>query len=77
MRPRTTKTVLLIAGMHNNMCREQIAQALERVHGVCQVEVSFYRAHAVVLHEQRCAPVDLVRAVTAAGYGADLPQANR
>ncbi|MBS0196494.1 MAG: heavy-metal-associated domain-containing protein [Planctomycetes bacterium] len=65
-----TRTVLLVAGMHDNDSREEVARAVERLGGVQQVNVNIYRARAVVLHEPPCTVADLLHAVTEAGYSA-------
>jgi copper chaperone CopZ len=63
-------TTLSILGMRGNDCRERVADALGAVKGVHEVEVSYFRARAQVVHDRECAPVDLVSAVESAGYGA-------
>lgn len=65
---RRIRTVLLIAGMRDNRCREHVAHALERVEGVQQVSVDLFRARSVILHEPPCSARDLIRAVAVAGY---------
>jgi len=65
---RNTRTVLLIAGMCDNGSREQIAEALGRVNGVKQVDVTLFRAKAIVIHDPHCEPVELVRAVAGTGH---------
>lgn len=69
---RYQKAVLMITGMRNNDCRERVAEALGRVRGVMQVDVSLLRARATVLHEPGCEPDLLMRAVGEAGYSAML-----
>ena len=71
MPTRTKRTVLKIAGMHGNKCRENIAASLDSVPGVEDVEVNLYRAEAVITHAPPCDPDSLIRAVTACGYAAD------
>jgi len=63
-------TVLLIAGMKNNGCREIVAGALQIVRGVRDVHVNLYRAKAIVTHELHCDAADLIDALKNAGYGA-------
>lgn len=48
-------TVLLIAGMRGNVCRERMAVALQAVPGVRSVDVSLYRARATIVHDPKCA----------------------
>lgn len=72
MTPGTTRTVLLIAGMRGNRCREQIACALESVAGVKEADVNLYRARATITHGPLCESADLIRAVRQTGYGASL-----
>jgi copper chaperone CopZ len=70
MATRTARTAFLIVGMKDNRCREAVAASLRAVPGVREVDVNLYRARAIVAHEHPCSAADLVRAVTAAGYGA-------
>lgn len=67
------QTVLLIAGMRGNVCRERLAAALEAVPGVWSVDVSFYRAQATIAHDRRCDVSDLFRATLNTGYNASVP----
>lgn len=67
-----TKTVLLIAGMRGNRCREKIAAALESVAGVKDVAVNLYRAQVTIKHDPLCDSAELIQAVLEAGYGASL-----
>jgi copper chaperone CopZ len=66
-----TKTVLRIAGMHGNTCREKITAALESVAGVKDVDVNLYRAQAVVIHEPPCKAAELPKTIAACGYAAE------
>ena len=68
------RTVLLIAGMRGNGCRERIAAALEAVGGVRSVDVSLYRARATVVHERRCDVSELFRATLNTGHNASIPR---
>lgn len=70
--PGTTRTVLLIAGMRGNHCRERIVAALESAAGVKSVDVNLYRARATILHDPSYAVAELIRAVLGAGYSASL-----
>lgn len=70
MTPGTTKTVLLIAGMRENCCRQKIVLALESIAGVKGVDVNLYRARATITHDPLCDSAELIRAVLEAGYGA-------
>jgi copper chaperone CopZ len=72
MPPGKTKTVLLIAGMKDNGCREIVTEALGNVRGVREVHVNLYRGHAIISHEAHCEAADLIAAVQRAGYGASL-----
>lgn len=67
-----TRTVLMIAGMHDHHCREKIEAALEAVAGVKDVCVNLYRAQAVVFHERWCKAEGLARIVTDCGYLVEL-----
>lgn len=69
-----TKSVLLITGMLNNRDRERVADALERVAGVLQVDVSLHRAEATVLHNPARIAAGLAPAVAGAGYHATIVQ---
>jgi copper chaperone CopZ len=69
--PRST--VLLIAGMQGNRCRERISAALEAVPGVQSVDVNLYRAQATITHKPSCERSELFRATLNAGYNASLP----
>lgn len=67
-----SSTVLLILGMRNNSCREDVCAALEAVPCVIEVSVSLYRGLAVIKHAPSCDTRQLVAAVTQAGYGASI-----
>lgn len=65
------KTVMKIQGMSCNGCRTGVENALKRVPGVLNAEVSLERAEAVVEHdEKKAAPGDLRAAVAKAGFKA-------
>ena len=64
--------MLLISGMRGNGCREEIVSVLESLAGVKKVDVNFYRAQAIIIHDQRCEAAELIRSVLQAGYGASL-----
>lgn len=66
----TLRTVLLIAGMRDNACRERLSEVLSGVEGVEEVHVSLLRAIAVVHHHPSCETGALVDAVAHAGYSA-------
>jgi|JRYE01.1.fsa_nt_gb Cu+-exporting ATPase len=66
-------TVMLIAGMRGNTCRERIAAALQAVPGVRSVDVSLYRARATIVHDRTCDVSELVRATLKTGYNASVP----
>lgn len=68
----TTTTALTIIGMRGNDCRERIAELLQAIEGVKDVDVSLHRGRAVIVHEVRCPSGDLVWALMVAGYGAAL-----
>ena len=70
--PGDPSTVLLVLGMKDNRCREDVTAALERVPGVMEVQVSLYRGLAVVRHRADCAVEDMIVAVVRAGYGASM-----
>ncbi len=64
-----TRTVLVIMGMRDNSCRERLCDALARLDGVTDVDVSLIRAHATIVHRPRCSRAQLVWAVVSEGYG--------
>lgn len=70
MQPGIARTVLVIMGMRDNGCRERVAETLEEVAGVQEVDVNLFRARAVVLHLRSCSRGALVGAVECAGYQA-------
>jgi Cu+-exporting ATPase len=74
MSPRSVRTVLWIVGMRDCQCRDVVAEALESVQGVCEVDVNLFRARAVISHDAACTSADLVRAVGRAGYDAKLDE---
>lgn len=67
-----TTTVLMVAGMRDNACRQKIAESLESIVGVKDVDVNLYRSRATIVHEPPCVATDLVRAIERAGYAAEL-----
>jgi cation transport ATPase len=73
MSSEVTRTLLLIAGMRDNGCRERVAEALEKVTGVKNVHVNLYRARAEIIHDSQSHTTDFITAVTGEGYGAELP----
>ncbi len=68
MVPRLTLTGFLIVGMRGNDCRERIAEVLQAVPGVMEVDVNLLRARAIIVHDPKCDPETLARAITNAGY---------
>ena len=72
MTPATTRTALAIMGMRDNACRERIAEVLEAVPGVRDVDVNLHRARATIVHERSSTLDALLGAVVRAGYGASL-----
>jgi copper chaperone CopZ len=72
VRKTAMRTVLVIMGMHDNLCRERVADALRSVAGVDDVSVSLMRARATVDHQPACEPSALVWAVVNAGFGAAM-----
>ena len=68
----TTRTVLMIAGMRDNACRQKIIEALESIEGVKEADVNFYRSSATVVHDAHCAAAELMRTIEEAGYAAEL-----
>jgi copper chaperone CopZ len=73
----TTKTVLMVAGIRDNACRQKIVEALEAIEGVKEADVNLYRASATVIHDARCAVAELMRTVSAAGYFAEVARNGR
>jgi copper chaperone CopZ len=75
--PTTRTTVLLIAGMRANRCRERIIAALEGVPGVQRVDINLYRAQATITHDRACGVAELFRATLNMGYNAALADEGR
>lgn len=67
-----TRTVMLVSGMRDNACREQIAESLEAVPGVSEVCVTLYRARATVMHTTQCDPKRLIAAIQKCGCSASI-----
>jgi copper chaperone CopZ len=68
----TTRTVLMIAGMRDNACRQKIIDALESIDGVKIADVNLYRSSAIIVHDAHCAPAELMRTVSESGYFAEI-----
>lgn len=64
------RTVLLLYGVYCEEAREAVSRALEEESGVKEVQVNLYHAEAVIVHDERRAPGDLITAVIAAGFHA-------
>lgn len=62
--------VLAISGMSCGGCADTVKRVLSRVPGVTDAKVDFASSHAVVSGQAK--PEDLIAAVEAAGYGAQL-----
>jgi copper chaperone CopZ len=69
------QTVLMLYGVWGETAREVVSRRLQEVPGVKEVRVGMYRAEAVIVHDDRCTPKDLVAAVIAAGEGEFRAQA--
>lgn len=67
----------MIAGMRDNACRQKIAEALESIEGVKDVDVNLYRARATIVHDPQCEAAELVRTVSEAGYFAEIARNGR
>ncbi len=63
-------TLLKIEGMTCSHCVLHTQKALEAVPGVTGVHVSLEKGEALVTHEDSLDEMALLKAVTAAGYGA-------
>ncbi|CAG0957294.1 hypothetical protein PHYC_00536 [Phycisphaerales bacterium] len=74
MRIQVNQTVLMLYGVSSEEAREAVSRALDEVSGVKEVRVNMYRAEAVIVHDGRCSPGDLVAAVSAAGFQAQAIQ---
>lgn len=61
----------MIAGMRDHACRQKIAEALESIAGVRDVDVNLYRARATIVHEPPCVVAELMRIIEEAGYAAE------
>lgn len=66
----SVRTRLLVNGMRENACREAVAEALHRVPGVREVEVSLFHATATVVHAPDCPVAAMLAAAEAVGYPA-------
>ena len=66
-----TITVLMIAGMRDNACRQKIAAAIESIAGVKDVNVNLYRARATIIHEPPCVESELMQTIEECGYAAE------
>ena len=62
----------MIAGMRDNACRQKIVEALESIEGVREADVNLYRSSATIVHDAHCAPAELMRTVSDAGYFAEV-----
>jgi cation transport ATPase len=71
MTPGTITTVLMIAGMRDNACRQKVAEAIESIAGVKDVNVNLYRARATIVHEPPCAQSMLMQTIEESGYAAE------
>ena len=67
---RPGRTVLAISDMTCDGCAKTVTRVLSHVPGVTSTTVDFASGHAMVMGSAR--PEDLVAAVQAAGYGAQL-----
>lgn len=56
--------------MRDNRCREKIAEIVAALAGVKQVDVSLFRAAAVVVHDRSCSAGEIIQAIGCAGFGA-------
>lgn len=61
----------MIAGMRDNACRQKIAESLESIAGVKDVDVNLYRARATIVHEPPCVAAELMLTIEKAGYAAE------
>lgn len=66
------RTTLSISGMTCSGCANTVTRVLSRVPGVASANVDFENGHALVTGTARTE--DLVKAVEAAGYGAQITQ---
>ncbi len=69
---KVIRTVMSITGMRDSRCREAVSEVLGSVRGVQDVDVNLFRAYATVVHDAKCTPAELIRAVVEKGYGASL-----
>lgn len=65
-------TTLSISGMTCSGCANTVTRVLSRLPGVASANVDFENGHALVTGTAR--PEDLVKAVEAAGYSAQITQ---
>jgi copper chaperone CopZ len=72
MTPGTTRTVLLVAGMRGQHCRDRLTHEIESVAGVLNVEVNLYRARATIFHGGQCGVTELLQAVVRSGCYASV-----
>jgi len=61
-------------GMRGNECREALADLLQAIEGVEDVDISLYRSRAVIFHTPPCTPAQLVWSIVNAGYAAALAE---
>src|SRR4051812_10204640 len=72
-----TRTRLTITGMSCAACQAHVQKALQRQPGVADASVNLMTHEATVDYDPAAvAPEQLVEAVRATGYGADLPAEN-
>jgi P-type Cu+ transporter len=81
MAPKTTtqaKVTIPVSGMTCAGCQANVQRALARAPGVAQANVNLMTANATVTFDPEVAsPEQLVEAVRATGYGAELPDGSR
>lgn len=69
---KVMRTAISITGMKDSRCREAVSEALGVLRGVQDVDVNLFRACATVVHDEKCTPAELIRAVEEQGYGASI-----
>jgi Cu+-exporting ATPase len=81
MAPKTrteAKVTIPVSGMTCAGCQANVQQALARAPGVAQANVNLMTSNATVTFDPEVAsPEQLVEAVRATGYGAELPDDSR
>ena len=63
--------IIKISGMNNEECVRAVANAIQDLPSIGQLEVSLEKGEASVEHGRFISPDDIVQAIAEAGYEAD------